>query len=84
MPVIIKNNIDAMKLHKLTFILLVVAGLNLLATGLFNWEIADLFGGQSDTVSRAVYVILGLAAVAEIVLHKKMCRDCAPDSGSVV
>lgn len=73
-----------MQLHKVTFILLVIAGLNLLAVGLFRWEIADLFGGQPDVISRAVYVVLGLAAVAEVVLHKKNCRDCGPSVGAAV
>lgn len=65
-----------MKIHMLTFLLLVVGGLNWLAVGLFKWEIADLFGGQSNMISRAIYVVVGLAAVYEVVMHKKNCGEC--------
>lgn len=65
-----------MKLHMLTFLLMVVGGLNWLMVGLFQWEVADLFGGQSDMISRAIYVVVGLATVYELFMHKQSCREC--------
>ena len=62
--------------HMLSFLLLIIAGVNTLAIGLFKWEIADLFGGQSQMITRVIYIVLGLAAVAEIAMHKKTCRCC--------
>lgn len=59
-----------------TFGLLVVGGVNWLLVGLFQWEIADLFGGQSAMVSRVIYLVVGLAAVYEVLMHKKNCRAC--------
>lgn len=63
-------------LHLIAFILLVVGGLNWLALGAFNWEVGQLFGGQDATVSKAIYVLVGLAAIVELAMHKKTCKLC--------
>lgn len=67
-----------MKLHTLTFILLVVGGLNWLLVGLLGWDISRWLGGMDSTVSRAIYILVGLSALYEIAMHKKFCRECAP------
>lgn len=67
-----------MKLHTITFILLVVGGLNWLLVGLFNWELGtNLLGGMDSLVSKIVYILVGLSAVIEILTHKKNCKNCA-------
>lgn len=68
-------------LHIVTFILLAVGGLNWLLVGLFGWDIGSLFGGQGALVSRIVYVLVGLSAIAEVVSHKGNCKACG---GSMV
>ncbi len=62
-------------LHVVTFILLVVGGLNwgLVGLGGESWNVVALLG---DGVARLVYVLVGLAAVVEIVSHKKCCKAC--------
>lgn len=61
-------------LHKLTFLLLVVGGLNWLLIGLFNLNVVMYLG---DMLARVVYVLVGLSAVIEIaVIHPKSCRYC--------
>jgi hypothetical protein len=64
-------------MHKVTFILLVVGGLNWLLFGLLGWDIGALFGGMDAFASRAIYVLVGLAAIYEIATHKKNCRWCS-------
>jgi len=64
-------------LHMVAFLVLVVGGLNWLLLGLFGWEIGMLFGGMSAVVSRIIYVLVGVAAIYEIVTHKKNCRQCS-------
>lgn len=64
-----------------TFILLVIGGLNWLLLGLFGWEIGMLFGGQMAVVSRVIYVLVGLSALVEIFTHGKNCKNCAPKTG---
>lgn len=64
-------------LHKLTFTLLVIGGLNWLLVGLFAWDIGQWFGGQSVMVSRVIYVLVGLSALVELFGHKNSCRYCS-------
>lgn len=65
-------------MHKLSFILLVIGGLNWLLVGLFKWDIGVLFGGQEAVVSRVIYVLVGLAALQMLISHKKLCKECMP------
>lgn len=65
-----------MKFHKIAFILLIVGGLNWLLVGLFAWDVGEIFGGQMATISRIVYVLVGLSALYELFSHKKTCKAC--------
>lgn len=65
-----------MKLHKLAFILLVIGGINWLLVGLFSWDVGQLFGGMGATISRIIYVLVGLSALYELFGHKKRCKEC--------
>jgi len=67
-------------LHVIAFIVLVIGGLNWLLVGLFGWDIGQLFGGMDAVVSRVIYVVVGLAAIYEVVTHKKTCRMCGSGS----
>jgi len=66
--------------HMIAFIVLVVGGLNWLALGLFQWELGDLFGGSAALISRIIYVIVGAAAVYELITHRSRCSECAAGS----
>ncbi len=70
-------------MHKLTFILLVIGGLNWLLLGLFSWEIGQLFGGQSALISRIIYVLVGLSAIYELATHKGNCKMCGKGEGAM-
>jgi len=67
-------------LHFVSFILLVIGGLNWLLVGVMGWDVGELFGGQGAAVSRIIYVLVGLAAVYEVVTHKKNCSVCGMSS----
>lgn len=69
-------------LHKITFLLVIIGGINWLLVGLFGWDLGNLFGGQSALVSRAVYVLIGLSAICEIIIHKQICRVCGASVGA--
>ncbi|MDR7418994.1 MAG: DUF378 domain-containing protein [Armatimonadota bacterium] len=47
----------------LTFLLLVIGGLNWLLVGLFNWDIGSIFGGMTSLISRLIYILVGLSAI---------------------
>ena len=63
-------------LHMLAFVLLVIGGLNWLLVGLFSWDVGMLFGGMDAIVSKIIYVLVGLAAIYEIFVHKSTCKMC--------
>lgn len=67
-------------LHKVTFTLLLVGGVNWLLVGAGIWDIGNLFGGQDAAVSRVIYVLVGLAAIVEVATHKNNCRLCGGSS----
>lgn len=62
-------------LHKVTFVLLVIGGLNwgLQALG---WNPVDLYLPAS--VGMVVYLLVGLSALYEAFTHKSSCKACAP------
>lgn len=65
------------QLHMVAFLLLVVGGLNWLSVGLLEMDlVASLFGGMSSMLAKAVYVLVGVSAVFEVVTHKSNCRTC--------
>lgn len=59
-----------------SWILLIIGGLNWLVLGIFSWDIGMLFGGQSNVISRIIYVLVGLSAIYELITHKKNCKMC--------
>ncbi len=66
-------------IHMITFGLLLIGGLNWGIFGLTGWDIGQLFGGMDSTVSTVIYVLVGLSAVYELLIHKKDCRLCNPE-----
>lgn len=63
-------------IHVITFTLLAIGGLNWLLLALFGWEIGEIFGGMDATISKVIYVLVGLSAVYELVMHRKNCKLC--------
>ena len=62
-------------LHKVTFILLVIGGLNWLITGLYaSWDLGQYI---TSTGAQIVYILVGVSAVVELATHKKNCRNCS-------
>ncbi len=64
-------------LHMVTFLLLVIGGLNWLLFALTGKDIGSFIGGMDSMLARAIYLLVGLSAIFEIVTHKKNCRQCS-------
>jgi len=62
--------------HMVTFILLVVGGLNWLLYALTGSELGSYIGGMDSTQAKVVYILVGLSAVYELIMHKKTCKMC--------
>ncbi|HEY5588692.1 MAG TPA: DUF378 domain-containing protein [Candidatus Paceibacterota bacterium] len=63
-------------LHVLTFILVIIGGLNWLLVGLFGLDVGMIFGGQGAMISKVIYILVGLSAIYLVVSHKKDCKQC--------
>jgi uncharacterized membrane protein YuzA (DUF378 family) len=68
-------------LHMVSFILLVVGGLNwgLVGIGGFmgsDWNLVHMIVGNWPMVEWIVYVLVGLSAVYELIGHKGRCKEC--------
>ena len=66
-------------MDKIALILTIIGGLNWGSIGIFRFDlVAWLFGGQTATVSRVVYTLVGLAAIWCISM---LFRERALDEG---
>lgn len=69
-------------MHIVSFILVMVGGLNwgLVGLGMLanaNWNVVHLIFGQWMALEAIIYVLVGLAALWLIVMHRKDCRVCS-------
>lgn len=56
--------------------LLIVGGLNWGLFGLMQLNLVDSLLGQYPPLDRLVYLLVGLAALYELLTHKANCRMC--------
>ncbi|MFA6554243.1 MAG: DUF378 domain-containing protein [Candidatus Paceibacterota bacterium] len=68
-------------LHGVSFVLLVIGGLNWLLVGVGswfggNWNIVTLILGSISWLENLVYVLVGLATIVILLSHKKSCKEC--------
>ncbi|OHA20903.1 MAG: hypothetical protein A2849_02000 [Candidatus Taylorbacteria bacterium RIFCSPHIGHO2_01_FULL_51_15] len=69
-------------LHIVSFILLVVGGLNWGLVGAFDYNLVESLLGSWPAVEKVVYILVGLAAIEAVVMHKKECRECVSSASS--
>ena len=62
--------------HIISFILLVIGGLNWGLVGINNYNLVQQLLGSWPTVESIVYVLVGLSAIEAIITHKKLCKHC--------
>lgn len=62
--------------HVVSFLLIVVGALNWGLVGFFNYNLVETLLGAGGTLTTVVYSLVGVAAVVEVVTHKKNCRVC--------
>lgn len=65
-------------LHMVTWILLIIGGLNWLLIGVFNWGVGDVLG---MTLTKVVYILVGLSALYQLFIHKGGCKYCGMQGG---
>lgn len=51
-------------MDRISLILVIIGALNWLLVGLFRYDlVANLFGGTDSLISRAIYILVGLAGI---------------------
>ena len=58
----------------IALILLIVGGLNWALVGLFDFDLVAALFGDMTTLSRIVYVLVGIAAVVALSLFRRVAR----------
>ena len=74
-------------MHMIAWILVMVGGLNWGLVGISafmgsNWNVVHMILGSMPSLESLVYVLVGLSAVYEIVMHKKCCNICGTSSST--
>jgi uncharacterized membrane protein YuzA (DUF378 family) len=74
-------------LHMISFILVVIGGLNWGLVGLgelmgSDWNVVHMIIGSMASLEWLVYVLVGLATLSLLATHKKDCRYCGASSAS--
>ncbi len=67
-------------IHMISFILLIIGGLNWLLVGIGGWDLVAMAFGAGSTLANIVYILVGVAAIVEVVIHKKTCKACVSSS----
>ncbi len=52
--------------HLIATILLIIGGLNWGLVGVFNWDVLASIFGYMSTLTRIIYVLIGLSAIYKI------------------
>jgi uncharacterized membrane protein YuzA (DUF378 family) len=62
--------------HIIAFVLLVIGGLNWLLYA-FGWNLVSAIFGAGSGISDTVYILIGLSAIWEAIMHGKQCKMCS-------
>ncbi|HYF05682.1 MAG TPA: DUF378 domain-containing protein [Patescibacteria group bacterium] len=63
-------------LHIISFILIVIGGLNWGLWGAFDFNLVNSILGSWPALENLVYILVGIAAIVELVTHKGNCKMC--------
>ncbi|MDP2629420.1 MAG: DUF378 domain-containing protein [Candidatus Harrisonbacteria bacterium] len=69
-------------LHTVAFVILVIGGLHLGIIGFFDYDAVWEASGNSESIARGFYSLVGLAAIAKLLTHKAHCRTCSVSAPS--
>ena len=57
-------------LNSITFVLLIVGGLNWLLFALTGMDVGSILGGMDSMIAKVIYILVGLSAIYQLVTHK--------------
>lgn len=65
------------ELHMFTFTLVVIGALNWGLFGVLNLNLVNLLFGGYPSFEKAIYLLVGVSAIAEVIMHSTSCKWCA-------
>lgn len=68
-----------MMMHKTAYALVIVGALNWGLVGLFDFNLVNMLFGAWPMVEKLVYILVGLSAVYEAMIHMSYCKECMMD-----
>ena len=63
-------------LHMISYLLVVIGGLNWLIYGIGQTDLGTWIGGMDTPVARVIYILVGVATIIELISHKSDCKKC--------
>ncbi len=63
-------------LHTIAFILVIVGALNWGLIGAFEFNLVGKLIGSWPVLEKIVYILVGVSAIYEVAIHKKICKTC--------
>lgn len=70
-----------MIMHKTAYALVIVGALNWGLVGLFNFNLVSAIFGMWPTLEKLIYILVGLSAIYEMMIHMSYCKYCMMDMG---
>lgn len=64
-------------LHMVTFLLVIVGGINWGLVGLFDLNLVSVIFGGFPGLEQLIYVLVGVSAVYLVATHMKDCKVCS-------
>lgn len=65
----------------ITYILVILGAINYGLVGFFDWNLIEAILGMGGA-TRAVYALVGVSAIVELVGHRKGCKACSMGCGT--
>jgi len=67
--------------HKIAYALVIVGALNWGLVGLFDFNLVSTIFGAWPWIEKLIYILVGLSAVFEAMVHMSYCKYCMMDMG---
>lgn len=72
-----------MVMHKTAYALVIVGALNWGLVGLFNFNLVMAIFGTWPMIERLIYILVGLSAIYEAMIHMSYCKYCMMNMGGM-
>lgn len=69
-------------MHKTSYALVIVGALNWGLVALFDFNLVSAIFGSWPAVEKLIYIVIGLAALWEAMIHMTYCKYCMMEMGS--